>query len=178
MPTMLLTMKRGTTKADAAIAQMRAQREQAYLAAAPLAPSTRALARTSDVPQATARDWNTRLQPVLQECRSLLKEDLVPLMLEMAFRATLDARDATDAVDRRNQMVSAGIAVEKYQLISGAPTQITAHLEEVRVTLPQLLSRIIDIDKGGELGTGDAVTTVVPELPVATVSKSGTTRTV
>ena len=61
-------------------------------------------------------------------------------------------------------MVAAGIAVEKYQLISGAPTQITAHLEEVRVTLPQLLSRIIDIDKG-ELGTGDAVTTVVPELP-------------
>ena len=174
---MLTTMKRGTTKADAAIAQMRAQREQMYLHAASLAPSTGALARTSDIPLTTAHDWNKRLAPVLAECRSLQKDDLVPLMLDMAFRATLDARDATDAVDRRNQMVSAGIAVEKYQLISGAPTQITAHLEEVRVTLPQLLSRIIDIDRG-ESGIVDAVTTVVPELPLGTVSKSGTTRTV
>ena len=161
MPTMLTTMKRGTTLADAAVAEMRAKQSQAYLTAAPLAPSTKSLARTSDVPHTTVRDWNTRLQPVLQECRSLQKEDLVPLMLEMAFRATLDARDATDPVDRRNQMVSAGIAVEKYQLISGAPTQITAHLEEVRVTLPQLLSRIIDIDKT-DVGTDSAVVTVVP----------------
>ena len=153
---MLTTMKRGTTKADAAVAQ--------FLAAASTASSTRALARTSEMPLSTTHDWNTRLAPVLASCRTLQKDDLVPIMLEMAFLATLDAREATNAVDRRNQMVAAGIAVEKYQLISGAPTQITAHLEEVRVTLPQLLSRIIDIDKG-DVGTGSAVVTVVTELP-------------
>ena len=43
-----------------------------------------------------------------------------------------------------------GIATDKILLLSGRPTQITAHLEEVRITLPQLLGRIIEADRADQ----------------------------
>ena len=55
-------------------------------------------------------------------------------------------------------MTGLGIATDKILLLSGMPTQITAHFEEIRVTLPQLLRRLdaVDAEVVTPPGEGDA----------------------
>jgi hypothetical protein len=68
-------------------------------------------------------------------------------MAQMA--AEYDAGRAILPGDLRNYAVTMGIAIDKVQLLSGAPTEIVAGIHEVRHLLPALAERLARVSVGG-----------------------------
>ena len=139
-------MKKGTTKADGALPDSPAAKYLATYAHTPSPKSVKALADAAGIHNQRAYEWNARLAPVIETWRDLQLESIMPLWKEAAVTALWDARADATPRERRDLMIAGGVAMDKWLLLEGRPTQITAHLEEVRVTLPQLLRRIDVID--------------------------------
>ena len=141
-------MKRGHTKADAAIAagpSPAAAYLNTLIANPTVAPTTLAR-KTGLIDPQTANEWTTRHSPVLSTWSSLQMET-VGAMWNHTLASAYERSLAEDGKSWLGYVTGMGIATDKLLLLSGRPTQITAHLEEVRVTLPQLLTRIIEAER-------------------------------
>lgn len=76
-----------------------------------------------------------------------LKKSHVPEMLAAwhdTFFGAYDGMRKADLSpkDRQALAITMGISTEKVQLLSGQPTQLVANLHEVRVSMPELVSRL------------------------------------
>ena len=104
----------------------------------------KAAARVLRVPHRTLRDWqkgswiNAEVLGLMEET----KRKLAAALIEEAHLAAGDLAGKRGAATYKDTLVGIGIAVDKALLLTGQPTQITAHAEmQVRGAYVMLVER-------------------------------------
>lgn len=150
--------RRKTTANDVAII--------AGLAAADV-PTNR-IATETGMARSTVRDILEKIGPEVDQMRQLKRDELLTSWQDAHFRAYREMREMDEkgelkSGDRRNLAITMGIATEKASALAGVPTAIVANLHEVRVSLPDLLTKLTNVARVIEGGV--AQITYPPRLP-------------
>jgi hypothetical protein len=105
------------------------------------------IARAMGAPPSTVRDILLRWEPVVGELRQH-KKDLLLGTWQWLYLDTLDdlvnRRESGTLTPRDRQTLTwtMGVATDKVQVLAGLPTAIVAGMHEVRMTLPEVASRL------------------------------------
>lgn len=120
---------------------------------------TGAIARVVGVSQDTVANMLAKHQPVADTLRSLQRDHLLGAwqwnflsaydqVTELASIATPTLKERRDkAAIQRDLSVTMGISTERALLLTGQATQLVGHLHEVRVSLPEIASRLAEVGK-------------------------------
>lgn len=105
-------------------------------------PRTRDIAAETGVSRRTVRDILSHLGPELEVLKQNHRDEMLTAWHDTFFEAYDQMRKSPSSNDRKNLAITMGISTEKAQLLSGQPTALVANLHEVRVSMPELVSRL------------------------------------
>ena len=114
--------------------------------------SAATIARVVGVEHRTVLDLFAKYQPVADELR-VMKRDWIAGMWQSALGGALGKLhelaygQGSDAKQARDWSVVAGVATDKLLILNGMPTQIIGAMHEVRISLPDLASRLATVGK-------------------------------
>lgn len=126
------------------------------------------IAHTTGLSEATVSRLLAKQGPVVSLLKAVKRDEMLAGW-QWLYLDTLDrVQDAPQMTmsDRRNAAVVMGISSEKVLLLSGQPSQIVSHLHDVRVSLPEIASRLADV--GRALKYPHPVVVDMPELHEST----------
>lgn len=162
-------MPKVTIQADraAAVADLIAQGKSQLAAAA-----------ITGVPRRSVRRIIEGLGPELNELRELRRDAMLAGWQDAWFRAYAEMREGDEAGtltpgDRQRLAIVMGIGTERALLLSGQPTAIVANVHEVRVSMPDLLSKLAAV--GRVLGADRPQRSALPPSDVSRPGEAGDT---
>lgn len=116
------------------------------------------IARETQIPHRTVRDIIADLGPQLDELKQLHRDAMLATWQDVYYDSWSDMRSRRRAGDlkpseRQSLTLSMAIATDKLALLSGQPTQIVANVHEVRISMPDLISKLAAVGRSIAAGS-------------------------